>query len=486
MNIKINRNSETAIYLQIKGSIQNLIASSELAPGYKMPSERRLAQELSVHRNTVVKAYSELIAEGYLYASRQAPRGYFVKTPQAAQTFSGRFFPLEKKMLYDFNEREKFFLDIFYNSVHQESGCLGGIVMDRCAYPTEQMEEIASRMVYSSADETQRLKKNICKILSGENIYVNPRNIQIVSETNQALNYLMALFLHQGDCILVEEPITPDNVSLFRQKELQLVTVPMEADGMNLSVLEALIHKHHPKFIYTMPSYHNPTGITMSLEKRLRLLQIAQACNIPIIEDDCLREFRYTEHRLPSLYSLDSHKSVVYLHSFTLSFPYEIKTGYILGPYDLAERLGYCIMVNETSVGNLGLYLLNEYIERGLFSKHLSWLAQHYRAKRDLLLSELEGLRNLGLSWETPQGGLLVWCSLDESIKERQLCSIASRKGLLIMPGFLFYPYGYLGAGHIRLCFSKGSDEEIRRCVALLKESLLECKRAGSTGDPEA
>ena len=335
-------------------------------------------------------------------------------------------------------------------------------------------------MLHSTVDETARLKRNICKLLSGENTYVNPKNIQIVSETNQAINYLMDMFLHEGDTIIVEEPIVPDNVSLFRHKRVHLVTVPMEKDGMDLVALESLIIKHHPKFIYTIPNAHNPTGIVMSLEKRLQLLKLTQRYGIPIIEEDSLREFRYTENRIPSLYSLDKHKSVILLYSFTLSFPYGVKTGYIVGPYDLAERLGRYITINESSLNSLGHYLLNEYIERGLFEKHLSFLAEHYRKKRDLLVRELDKIKDKGLSYEIPQAGLLLWCRLDENIKERQLYQIAVKKGILIMPGFLFYPYGYQGCGHIRLCFSKGSDEDICQGVRLLGEALDECQKNDS------
>lgn len=477
MNIKINRNSETPIYLQIKTAIISLITSQELVSGYKLPSERKLAEELSVHRNTVVKAYSELTCEGYLYASRKTPKGYFVTEAQDHHSFTGRFFPLEKLIQYDLNEREKTFLEIFDRSGEDLHICMGGLIMSREAYPTQQIDELACGMFHSRADETERLKENICRLLSSENIYVNKKNIQIVSETNQAIGFLMDLFLHEDDCILAEEPIVPDNVSLFRQKRLHLVTVPMEQDGMDLVALKALIAKHKPKFIYTMPNYHNPTGITMSLKKRLQLLHIAQSAGIPVIEEDSQREFRYTDSRIPNLYALDKQNSVIYLHSFTLTVPYGIKTGYMIGPYDLAEQLGRCIMVNGYDLKNVDHFLLNEYIERGLFRQHTEWLEEHYRAKRDLLIRELESIRGKGLDWDVPDGGLLLWCRLADNIKERRLYQIARKKGLLLMPGFLFYPQGYQGCGHIRLSFSKCSDDEIREGVRLLGEALDACIR---------
>ena len=147
MNIKINRNNQTPLYLQIRAAIKNMIVSQELVEGYKLPSERKLAQELGVHRNTVVQAYGELVSEGYLIASRQAPRGYFVKMPDMASSFTNRFFPLEKMMQYSFTDKEKLFLDIFGASNTSDYISFGGIIMDKNVAPKEGMDDILSGML---------------------------------------------------------------------------------------------------------------------------------------------------------------------------------------------------------------------------------------------------------------------------------------------------------------------------------------------------
>ena len=472
MNIQINRSSQTPFYLQISCAIQNLILSGELSRGYKMPAERRLAQELGVHRNTVIKAYGELVDDGYLIVSSKKPRGYFVKEIAGGSFPFQRFFPLEKMIRYHFNEKEKLFLDIFCQSEDQELLSLGGIVMDKAAYPEEGIQEIVLNLAHASRYEAERMKRNICSLLFQENMYINPKNIQLVSETNQALNHLMTLYLKEGDCVIAEEPIVPDNASIFRNKGIQLVTVPVEEDGMDLARLEAAIRKYAPKFIYTMPNYHNPTGVVMSLAKRRGLLELAGKYCIPIIEEDSQRDFRYEGGRLPSLYSLDRYRSVVYLDSFTLTFPYGIKTGYIVGPTDLIDTLGRLIIVDETSVSSLGQYMLNEYIERGYFQRHLTRLVAHYRRKLELLCQGLDSIADLGISYTKPRGGLLLWCTLAGHINERKLFLEAQRRGLLIMPGFLFYPKGHDGCGHVRLCFSNIRDEDIGRAVAILGEAL--------------
>lgn len=472
MDIKINRSNQTPLYLQIKCAIQNLILSGELYQGYKMPAERKLSEELSVHRNTVIKAYSELVDEGYLVVSSKSPRGYFVKEISNDDFPFIRFFPLEKMIRYHFNEKEKLFLDIFCRSERENSISFGGIIMGQEAYPTDGIGEIVREMTHAPKDEAERMKKNICSLLFQENMYVSPKNIQLVSETNQALNHILTLYLKEGDYVVVEEPVVPDNASIFRNKGINLALVPMEPDGMDISKLETMIKKYAPKFIYTMPNYHNPTGIIMSLEKREKLLDLAGKYCIPIIEEDSQRDFRYRGNRLPTLYSQDRYRSVIYIDSFTLTFPYGIKTGYIVGPTDLIETLGRLIMVDETSISSVGQYMLNEYIERGYFAKHIRKLAEYYACKLELLCQCLDKIADRGITYTKPMGGLLLWCSLDERINERRLFQEAEKRGLLLMPGFLFYPRGYEGGGHIRLSFSNVSDEEIQMGIEILGEAL--------------
>lgn len=473
MNIKINRSSQTPLYLQIKCAIQNLILSGELSHGYKMPAERKLAGELDIHRNTVIKAYGELVDEGYLIVSSKKPRGYFVREIADGAVPFNRFFPLEKMIRYHFTDKEKLFLDIFCRSEREDCISMGGIIMDEAAYPKEGIEEILRDMSRRPRNEAERMKKNICSVLFQENMYVSPKNIQLVSETNQALNHIMTLYLKEGDCVIAEEPIVPDNASIFRNKGINLVTVPLEPDGMCLDKLEAAIRKYAPKFIYTMPTYHNPTGIVMSLEKRKKLLELAGKYCIPIIEEDSQRDFRYEGNRLPSLYAQDRYRSVIYIDSFSLTFPYGIKTAYIVGPTDLIETLERLIVVDENSVGSLGQYILNEYIERGYYETHIRRLAAHYAHKRDLLCGYLDQISDKGITYQAkPRGGLLLWCDLEERINERTLYQEAESRGLLIMPGFVFYPRGYEGGSHIRLSYSNISDGDIEKGVQILSEAL--------------
>lgn len=336
MELNLDRESCVPVYQQIARKIKERILSQKLTAGFKLPAERRLAEELGVHRNTVIKAYDVLIQEGLVVVSRNRPKGYFVEELQEPQNFSKRFFPLEKAFRYEFRRAEKRFNDIYWKSEAADVISFGGMIMDRNLDPVETAEKVTAKLFDSGAkdymtrfaEETQRLRENICRILTRQNIYVTPKNVQLLAESNQVISYLITLYLREGDCVIAEEPMVPDNYSIFYNRGINIITVPMEADGMRMDVLEECIRQYKPKFIYTQPNYHNPTGITMSLKKRRTLLRLADSYNIPIIEEDYLQDFSYTDQSLPSLYALDANKLVIYVYSYTLIFPYLMKLSY--------------------------------------------------------------------------------------------------------------------------------------------------------------
>lgn len=484
MDLKIDRSSCVPVYQQIARGIEEKISSQELTDGFKLPSERRLAEEIGVHRNTVIKAYDQLIADGLVVVSREKPKGYFVKTAQEAQKFGKRFFPLEKAFRYEFKRAEKTFNDVYWESESENMISFGGIIMDRSLNPARDMEHVVEKIFDCSKkgsmqgfrEETHLLRQNICKLLTEQNIYVTPKNIQILAESNQIISYLMMMYLREGDCIVAEGPMVPDDFSIFYNRGIHVITVPMEKDGMRMDMLEEAIRTYKPKFIYTQPNYHNPTGITMSLKKRQKLLNLADDYNVPIIEEDYQRDFAYEDQRLPSLYALDTNKLVIYVYSFTMIFPYMMKIGFAVGPADLIDMMGYALSVDETAVSSIGQYFLNEYISSGQYGDHVKLVRGEYKAKLNLLCTELDKITVKGLAYQKPAGGLLLWCTLADDINERVFCKRAEEKGVLVVPGWVFYDNNKKKGGHIRLCFSNVTDDQIRRGVMLLGEALDECR----------
>lgn len=480
MKIQINKRSVTPLYKQIENSIKALIMKEELTNGYKLPSERKLAAELGVHRNTIIRAYSNLVAEGVIVSSRTSPRGYFVLRSESAKGGS-IFFPLAKMIKYNFSTKEKTFAQIFDNSNSDEFISLGGIVMDDEINPANRIGSILDKMKNGSwskrinrlqNNEIDRLKNNVCELLKTRNMYINKKNVQIVSETTEALSHIIDLYLKEGDCVIVEEPVIPDTVNLFRNKGVEAVCVSLETDGPNLKELELLIVNKKPKFLYVMPNFHNPTAVVMSLCKRIQLLEISHKYGIPIIEEDSLRDFNYTAKDYPTLYSLDQYKSVLYIDTFTLTFLPGIKTAFIVGPYEPIDIIGQYIIMSQVVLSNIGQYMLNEFIESGEYENYLVDMRTYYNGKKERLVQCLNKMKYKGLRFAVPEGGLYIWCCLGSQINEKELFFTCRELGLLIMPGYIFYPNGYQGEGHIRLCYSNIPEDKIEEAVAILDKAI--------------
>lgn len=472
MEIILNRNNHTPIYLQIKNSIAQMILCGHLPPSFKLPAERVLADELGVSRTTLVRAYQELIAEGLVVVSTK-PKGYFVKEA-SKKTPTRVFHPLSKMIRYTYTEQENLFDDLFRQKGDLNLISLAGISVDVC-----EEEDICYyyRDFFSkNGKESERLKTNIRKLLSKQDIFVSEKNIQLVAETTQALEYIARLYLQPGDSIIVEEPVIADTINVFRNRGINAVCVKMTPQGMDLDDLEQLIQIYEPKFICTMPNLHNPTGTVMPLENRLRLLELAGHWGIPIIEENSLHDFRYEGRELPSLYALDNNQMVLYIDTFTLTFLPGNKTAYIVGPPEPIDMIGRLIVTGQMTVYKTSHAMLNEYIESGAFDRRVKFLQNHYRQKRDYLCDKLIPLAENGLRFQVPEGGLSLWCKLPEDVNEKKLFALCKQRGLLYMPGNVFFPYGYSGSGYIRLCFSSVSEQQMDQAANILEVAMSQSK----------
>lgn len=469
MKIDINKNNDTPLYLQIKAELQRQILDGIIPTGYKLPPERHFSENLGVSRNTVVKAYQELISDGLVVVSVK-PKGYFVK--EVTQSIPERVFqPLSKMIRYNYTDKESLYNDIVFQSKSGQTVSMASIVI-RVPCPLE--ETISMSELYGKREEeSERLKNNIVRLLRRKDIFVTRNNIQLVSETTQGLEYISRLYLQEGDTIICEEPIVTDTLNVFRNRGINVACVRMEPDGMDLQHLSSLISIYRPKFIYTMPNLHNPTGITMSLEKRMKLLELSYAHGIPIIEENSLSDFRYEGRELPSIYSLDKGGMVLYTDTFTLTFLPGIKSAYVVGPTQPIEMMGKLLITQEMTIYHVGHALLNQFIETGSYDRRTAFLTDYYRKRRDTMAEALAPLKEMGLSFEVPEGGLGIWCRLPDHINEKKLFTLSRENGLLYMPGNVYFPYGYTGNGYIRLCFSNVSDEEIRWGIGVLSRALV-------------
>lgn len=488
MEIQLKKNSTTPLYKQIRNTIRSQILSGQLPDGFKLPSERQLAKRLGVHRNTVKKAYGMLIAEGFIYASSKAPRGYFVRNSPSEVKPDGRsdtkkaFSSLDKNFNYHFLGMQNTFQRLYNSSYLSDSIPFAGVLANRETLPLSYLHEIMEEITavddlepfwFCDPQGTERMRTGLASMLFGRKIYVQPQNIQIINETYEALSNIAFMYLKEGDFAIVEEPALPAIVNILLHTGAHVLFVPVEKDGIQIEMLENLVERYRPKLIYSMPSFHNPSTAVMSLEKRKRLLHCAFSHNIPIVEDDSLHDFNYSGVTLPSLYSMDRTNSVIYMDSFNLSFFPGARVGYIVAPDNVIQTYRRIINKDQLFLNSLSQYMWARFFEKGYYEKHRQFLIDFYRKKRDLMCSALSQVP--GLTFSIPEGGLVIWTRLPEYTNDRQVVAAAERAGVLLMPGNTFFAEGSRGESYLRISYSSATDEEITEGVRRMTEILKSC-----------
>ncbi len=486
MNIILNHNTQTPIYLQIVNQLKEMILKGEITDGFVLPSERAMAKLLNVHRNTVIKAYTELKAEEFLSSSRG--KGYTVsyrsETPEEETRKEGISWPslikdeyLDLKITFD---------DLFAKSYTSDNISFAGGIASTEEYGKEDLALILNDIISSDNNEAysftpyqgnQDLRQNIARFMQSKGIKAKPGEVQIVSETNQALDYLAALLIKPGDVVITEEPVSPDVYRTFALAGGKVVAVPMDEEGILCDSLEPLIQKYNPKFIYVNPDFQNPTGIVMSLSRRKALLSLSYKYKFPIIEEDASAEIRFEGDRIPSLKALDRGSNVIFIYSFALTFAPGIRMAFVLADKTLIKSMSYIVSIRLISLDSISQKLLNSYIEKGVYQRNLRNICADYREKRDLMCDCLEEAKTLGLDFRKPAGGVYLWCRLAPDIDFRQLYVKAAAKGVSFIPGNIFYLKGSKGDSYIRLNFSYPSKLQIEKGIKILTEVLRESKK---------
>jgi Transcriptional regulators containing a DNA-binding HTH domain and an aminotransferase domain (MocR family) and their eukaryotic orthologs len=485
MDININHHTQTPIYLQIVNQLKEMIIKEEITDGFVLPSERAMAKLLNVHRNTVIKAYTELKAEEFIESSQG--RGYKVSyqngMPEEEKSINGISWSslikdeyLDLKITFD---------DLFTKSYTSNTISFAGGIASAEEYGKEDLAMILSDIISSDNNEAYfytpyqgnlHLRQILSGFMQSKGIKAKPGEIQVVSETNQALDYLACLLIKPGDVVITEEPVSPDVFRTFTLAGGKVVTVPMDEEGIICESLEPLILKYNPKFIYVNPDFQNPTGIVMSLNRRKNLLSISHKYKLPIIEEDAASEIRFEGVRIPSLKALDKGNSVIFIYSFALTFAPGIRMAFVLADKTLIKSLSYIVSIRLISLDSISQKLLSSYIEKGIYHKNLRNICSDYKEKRNLMCTCLEEAKTLGLDFRMPAGGVYLWCKLSPDIDFHRLYIKTTEKGVSFIPGNVFYLRGSKGDSYIRLNFSYPSKLQIENGIRLLTEAIRESK----------
>lgn len=482
MLTEIDKNCSIPIYRQIEADIRKKIMNGELPAAFRLPSERKLAAGLGVHRNTVVKAYKLLVDQGLVSCTFDQRRGYFV-----VFGLDDTLIRKQKKnrafIRYSHAEgtAERIFDDIYLASFQKRYISFGGHVISDQLIPLETIKRIMNRIVdqygadafsYCPSRGNPLLRKALANSLESNGTNVKGTEIVIVNETMQGLSFIADSITEEGDFIISEVPIMPDAYGIFQRCGLKVLLVERDEDGVNLEQLENLFKKFKPSFFHVMPDYHSVTGSRMSLEKRNDLIELARHYDVPILEESWYNGMNFYDSGLPSLFSLDKYKNVVMVDSAFSKFYYGAKTSYILAPEAMAVQIGKHINASQTHLQNLEQLMFTEYLQGGHSEQYRKEITDYYRKKYERTEHALQMLKALGVQWNPVKGGLSIWCRLPDGIKDMHLYSSLRKRDVLICPGKLFFPSGENAKNYMRLSFSNVADEDIEKGVARIAEEM--------------
>lgn len=302
--------------------------------------------------------------------------------------------------------------------------------------------------------------------------------IMLSGGASQALDHCCTLFARSGDTIIVEAPTYHESLLLFRDHGLCPLSIPVDEDGMNMEILELALKDLKakgikPAFIYTIPTFQNPSGITLSDKRRKRLVQIAEAEDLLIIEDDVYCDLAYEEIKIPTLFSLDEGKRVIRFGSFSKIIAPGLRLGWILGPEDKIKCLYQSGLRSMGGGANpLCAIAMAAYCQKGLLEPHIVLLKRVYKERRDVVLAALESFMPSGVSWTKPAGGFFVWITLPQGIQSEDVKKAARDEKIYFLAGNPFFAEKPR-AQHLRLSFSFVPPVKIREGIDKLAGILI-------------
>jgi len=491
MLIPIDRNNPEPIYRQIMAGTKKLIDNGSLKVNEPLPSTRRLADRLGVNRSTVVRAYEELQAQGYL-SCRPGSYNRVVKRRREVPYLEDR------GSLIDWEDISTDRAGILHRTFCRyapegpipESGDIINISqldLDPRLYPLEEFRRCLAHVLaskgpltldYGSHKGSKILREIIAKRLRLHGISVSGGEILITNGAQQGIDLVTRLFTSNGR-VIVESPTYSNVFPLLHFNSSGLIEIPMTDEGMDLDALEKTLATTKVNLIYTIPNFHNPTGITTSHSHREKLLSICQAYRVPLLEDGFEEDMKYFGRVPLPIKSIDTHNLVIYLGTFSKALFPGLRIGWITAHKDCISRLTALKRFSDLGSGNLVQEVLAEFVTRGFYDLHLKRLHRVFRIRMQLALRTMEGHFPDSVRWTRPAGGYTIWIKMPRSIDEGRLKELMSRHGVIVSFGGYYFGSGDLSR-FIRVSIAKTNEEEILEGVKRLGGILREIDQSSN------
>jgi 2-aminoadipate transaminase len=343
-------------------------------------------------------------------------------------------------------------------------------------------EQGAQALQYSTTEGYRPLREMIARHTARYSVEVTADNILITSGSQQALDFIGRLFINRGDYIVLESPTYLGALQAWNAYGAQYITVRTDEDGMIVDELEAAL-RVGPKFIYVLPNFQNPSGSTLSLERRKKLVELADKYGVPIVEDDPYGQLRYEGEHIPSIVALDSqfrgpnggHYSgnVIYLSTFSKLLSPGLRLAWVIAPPEVIRKLVMTKQAADLHTSSFNQYVAYEVGKGGFLDEHVKVIRSTYKERRDVMIEMMEEMFPPEMRWTHPHGGMFLWGIMPERMDAAEVLKVAIERKVAFVPGAAFHPNGG-GANTMRINFSYSRPEIIREGVTRLGITLKE------------
>jgi 2-aminoadipate transaminase len=358
-------------------------------------------------------------------------------------------------------------------------------------FPVEEVQEAcqivlqemgAQALQYSTTEGYLPLREMIARHTARYGFQISPDHVLITASSQQALDLLGKVFINPGDHILVESPTYLGALQAWNAYGAEYVTVPMDEDGMDTDALEEAL-RAGPKFIYVLPNFQNPSGSTLSLERRYKLIDLADRYGVPIVEDDPYGQLRYDGEHLPSVVTLDSQSrddckasyrgNVIYLSTFSKILAPGLRLGWVIAPPEVIRKIVTAKQGADLHTSTFTQMVAYEVSRGGFIDRHIPLIKKVYGERRDVMLAAMDRYFPPEVDWTHPHGGLFLWGILPEHLDAAEVLQAAVEEKVAFVPGQAFHPHGD-GKNTMRLNFSYSTPDKIEEGIYRLGKVLAE------------
>ncbi|WP_438350807.1 PLP-dependent aminotransferase family protein [Paenibacillus sp. FA6] len=470
----IDRLSEQPLYQQIADHLEQRISFGEFPPDSLLPSERKLAEKLGVNRSTVILAYAELRALGIIESrsgsGTRVSKHKWGLTPKHTPNWhryveGGHFLPN-----LPFLRRIRGALEQNPSLVDFASGELGADIS-----PVAEINQLIGQDYYTEYlgyDNPQGflpLRQSLVTYLSTyRNIATTESSILITSGSQQSLYLITQCLLAPGDAVAIEDPSYYYSLPMFQSAGIRLFRLPVDSQGINPEDVRTLYKKHRIKMVFINPNHQNPTGVVLSPERRIQLLNVTSELGLPIVEDDPFSLTAYNGSPIPPIKSMDTLGSVLYIGSFSKIAASGLRVGWMVAPHSVIERLADARQQMDYGLSVVPQRVAAQFLNSPLFQPHLERLRMRLQYKRDLIVKSLRDELGDMVSFDIPQGGLHLWCKIKPEVHESRLLEECIRRGVIYVPGSV---YGS-DSEYVRFTFARAKEDEIVTGIAKFADAL--------------